>query len=151
MKTLHKNIRLCLTAALATAVVLIAGCSGMGMRDSTSSSLTLTGGQEVPPVATTATAQSTVKIAADKSVSGTITTSGIVATMAHIHMATTGANGPVIVPMTKTGDNVFVFAPGAKLTDEQYEAYKAGKLYVNVHSAAHPGGEIRAQLPAPAN
>ncbi len=35
---------------------------------------------------------------------------------------------------------------GSKLTDEQYAAYKAGNLYVNVHSAANKGGEIRAQL-----
>jgi len=35
---------------------------------------------------------------------------------------------------------------GAKLTEAQYESYKAGKLYVNVHSAANPGGEIRGQI-----
>ena len=34
----------------------------------------------------------------------------------------------------------------AKLTEAQYAAYKAGNLYVNVHSAKNPGGEIRAQL-----
>jgi hypothetical protein len=149
MKTLQNNIRLCMTVALASAALLIAGCSGMGMKDSGASApLTLTGGQEVPPVATTATAVSTVKVAADKTVSGTITTTGIAATMAHVHIApAAGANGPVIVPMQKTADNVFTVPANAKLSDDQYAAYKAGLLYVNVHSAAHPAGEIRAQLP----
>ena len=32
------------------------------------------------------------------------------------------------------------------LTDAQYEAFKAGNLYVNVHSDANKGGEIRGQL-----
>ena len=40
----------------------------------------------------------------------------------------------------------FVFPAGAKLTDAQYEASKNGGLSLNVHSAAHPGGEIRAQI-----
>jgi hypothetical protein len=147
MKTLQNNIRLCLTIALASAAVLIAGCSDMGMKHG-NAPLTLTGAQENPPVSTTATALSTVTIAADKSVSGTITTTGIVGTMAHIHIAPTPtANGPVIVPLKKTADNVFAIPDNTMLTDEQYAAYKEGRLYVNVHSAAHPAGEIRAQLP----
>lgn len=40
----------------------------------------------------------------------------------------------------------WVIAPGSRLTDEQYQSLKDGTLYVNVHSAAHKDGEIRAQL-----
>jgi len=71
---------------------------------------------------------------------------GVDGTMAHIHMAATGQNGPVIVPMTKTADQVWSIPTGAKLTDAQYQSFKAGNLYVNVHSAANKGGEIRGQL-----
>ena len=106
--------------------------------------LTLTGAEEVPPVTTSATGRAVVTIV-PTSVSGSIETTGITATAAHIHEGAPGANGPVIVPMVKEGDR-FVFPAGAKLTDAQYEAYKAGRLYLNVHSAAHPGGEIRAQI-----
>jgi len=108
--------------------------------------LTLTGAEEVPAVTTTATGNATVDIKPDRSVSATVTVSGMTATASHIHEGAAGANGPVIVPFTKTGDNTFASAPDAKLTEAQYESYKQGKLYVNVHSAKNPGGEIRAQI-----
>ena len=56
-----------------------------------------------------------------------------------------GTNGPVIVPLTKSGDTYTVPA-GAKLNASQMSALKAGNLYVNVHTAANKGGEVRGQL-----
>lgn len=106
----------------------------------------LGGDQEVPPVATGATGAGTISIAADGAVSGSVTTKGIDGTMAHIHTGAAGANGPVIVPLTKTGDGVWSVPAGAKLTPEQLKTFQDGGLYVNVHSAEHKGGEIRAQL-----
>jgi hypothetical protein len=78
-------------------------------------------------------------------VSGSITTAGVVSTMAHIHIAPAGQNGPVIVPLSQNGDNGYIVSAGAKLTPAQLQAYQMGSLYVNVHSAANKGGEIRAQ------
>ena len=106
----------------------------------------LAGDQEVPAVTSAAKGSGTVMIGDDMSVKGTVTTTGVAGTAAHIHMAGAGKNGPVIVPMVKSGDNGWTFAPDAKLNADQMKAFKAGDLYVNVHSAANPGGEIRGQL-----
>jgi len=108
--------------------------------------VTLAGDQENPPVTTAAKGSGTVTIGDDGSVKGTVTTTGITATAAHIHMAAAGKNGPVIVPMVKSGDSGWTFAPDAKMNADQMKAFKAGETYVNVHSAANPGGEIRGQL-----
>ena len=108
--------------------------------------VSLTGAQEVPPVTTQAKGSGTIKIGDDKSVSGSIETSGINGNAAHIHMAAAGQNGGVIIPLAKSGDNGWNVPAGAKLTDAQYDAFKKGDLYVNVHTKEHPAGEIRGQL-----
>ncbi len=105
----------------------------------------LSGDQEVPAVKSSGSASGTVTVNPDGTVSASVTPTGFTATAAHIHMAAAGKNGPVIVPFTKDGDK-FVAPAGAKLTEDQMKAFKAGDLYVNVHSAANPGGEVRAQL-----
>jgi hypothetical protein len=88
----------------------------------------------------------TVTINPDRTVSVKVAVTGMTATASHIHEGAPGTNGPVIVPFTKTGDNTFASSDGAKLTESQYASYKAGNLYVNVHSAAHPVGELRAPI-----
>lgn len=129
-----------LWAALASAT--LAGCAGM----SGGSSLSLNGGNQVPPLSTAATGSGTVTVGSDMSVSGKVTTTGLAGTVAHIHIGAAGANGPVIIPLTKSGDSDWVVPAGAKLNDAQYAAYKNGGLYVNVHTVANKGGEIRDQI-----
>lgn len=106
----------------------------------------LSGDQEVPAVKTSAKASGTITVNNDKTLSGRVTTTGVNATAAHIHEGAPGKNGGVIVPLTKSGDNVWAAAAGAKFTDAQYAAFQAGNLYVNVHSDANKDGEIRGQL-----
>jgi hypothetical protein len=108
--------------------------------------LKLSGDQEVPPVSTAAAGSGSISVASDGAVSGSVKTTGIAGTMAHIHAAPAGKNGPVIVPLVKGNDDTWNVPPGAKLDAEQLKRYQAGELYVNVHSEAHKGGEIRAQL-----
>ncbi len=129
-------------AALLAALLLCAAFAALAA----DSKITLSGSQEVPLVKTTATGSGTITVGDDKSVKGSIRTKGMVGTMAHIHEAGPGKNGPVAIPLMKAGEGQWVVPKGAKLNDAQYENYKAGNTYVNVHSDAHPNGEIRGQI-----
>jgi hypothetical protein len=97
-------------------------------------------------VTTSASGSGTISIGADKSVSGTIKTTAIEGTVAHIHVGAPGQSGPPIITLDKGAAGVWTVPAGSKLTDEQFASFKAGNLYVNVHSAEHKPGEIRAQL-----
>ena len=136
--------------AIAASLTTLMGCASVDKMSSSMSSAVrgdekLTGAQEVPPVTTAATGTANINVTADGMVSGSVTTAGLMSTMAHIHLAPAGQNGPVIVPLTKNGDNGYTVPAGAKLTPAQLESYKMGSLYVNVHSVANKGGEIRAR------
>jgi hypothetical protein len=106
----------------------------------------LSGAEEVPSVTTGAKGIASIAIEMDRSVTGTVTTTGIAGTSAHIHIGNVGTNGAVVITLVKASDNEWKVPPGSKLTDDQYAAYKAAGLYVNVHSDAYKAGEIRAQL-----
>ena len=144
MNRRKRIVRQTMLGVVGAAAILIAGYPGASWSQEVK--IALSGSQQVPPVTTSASGSGTITIGADKAVSGSVTTTGVTAIAAHIHQAAAGQNGPVIIPLTKTADNVWSVPAGAKLTDEQFTAFKAGNLYVNVHSAANKGGEIRGQL-----
>jgi hypothetical protein len=128
---------------VALAAVLLLG---PGLALAADSKLTLTGKEEVPAVETTATGSGTITVGADGAVSGSVTTKGVEGIAAHIHQAAAGKNGPPIIALEKGEGGAWNVPQGSKLTAEQLAAYKAGELYVNVHSPTHKGGEIRGQL-----
>ena len=136
---------------VAVAIMGLAGCAQMKekmpdwMPGSGAMKVSLSGAEEVPAVSTAAKGSGSFRVAEDGTVTGSVTTEGMQGTMAHIHQASKGQNGPVIVPLTKSGDTYSV-PEGKKLTAAQMDALKAGNLYVNVHSDKFKGGEIRAQL-----
>jgi Cu/Zn superoxide dismutase len=110
-------------------------------------SATLESAQEVPP--NDSAGKGTAEITFDtesKKLDWTIEYSGLTgdATGAHFHgPAPKGENAGVAVPIedTKSG------ATGtATLTDAQAADLTAGRYYVNIHTAAHPDGEIRGQV-----
>ena len=76
---------------------------------------------------------------------GSVATSGIDGTAAHLHEGAIGRQGPVIVPLVKRG-NVFVVPPDTRLTSGQVASLRAGNVYVSVRSVRYPDGELRAQL-----
>ena len=69
----------------------------------------LSGSQEVPPVQSAAAGSGTIMINDDKTVSGSVTTTGVKGTMAHIHEAPAGKNGGVAIPLEKKGQGIGLF------------------------------------------
>ena len=152
MMALQRRSRSSVWVGLGVAM-LLAACSTAPPHYKT----VLTGEKEVPPVNTAASGLSDLSVRTGKCPSagsasdcnmlvGTVQTTGLVATAAHVHQGAVGQNGPVIVTLTRTGTDIWAVPVGTTLTDAQYQAYLAGQLYVNVHTDANKGGEIRAQL-----
>lgn len=144
-------MRTYLTIVAAAAGFVLAGCATVQntlpawMPGSNAVSVKLSGAEEVPPVNVTGSGSGSFRLAEDGSLTGSVTTKGVAGAAAHIHLGAKGRNGPVIVPLEKNGDTYSVPA-GRKLTQAQIKAWKAGELYVNVHTARHKGGEVRGQI-----
>ena len=138
-------------AGLVAAVAMLAGCNG-GSNDMRVPNLavkyvTLSGAQENPSVTTQAAGVGVFTFDLDTgAVTGSVSTFGLTGVVAHIHVGASGVNGPIIIPLTQGPANVWTAPAGATLNESQLASLRAGDLYVNVHSAANPGGEIRAQI-----
>ena len=108
----------------------------------------LSGASEVPAVETAA--KGTVDATYDsdtKMLSWTIDYSGLSgdATASHFHgPAEAGSNAPPVVPVAVAD----IEKGSATLTEDQAKEFADGMIYFNIHTAAHPGGEIRGQLAA---
>lgn len=129
----------------------------------------LSGDQEVPPVETRSTGLAKFQLRGDElsyhlNVSRT---EGV--TQSHIHCGAAGVNGPVVVFLfgfvpggvtsngrladgTITAADVIPRADSAACPggvadfDDLLEKMRSGDAYVNVHTLAHPAGEIRGQI-----
>jgi len=109
---------------------------------------TLDAKSEVPANASAGTGTADIDYdAATKKLSWKVTYSGLTgpATAAHFHgPAEVGKNANPTVPIPNIASNPV--EGSATLTDAQASDLLAGKLYVNIHTAANPGGEIRGQV-----
>ncbi len=118
----------------------------------------LTGSEEVPAVSTTANGTGSFVLSDDRTelryivtyqgLSGTLTAGG------HFHTGTAGRTGPVVKAIAFSGDPASNTISGAwktsdatqPLTQALVESLLTGRVYVNFHTSANPGGEIRGQV-----
>jgi CHRD domain len=128
---------------LATAAMVV-----YGQAAPVSYKATLSGQQEVPPA--NSQGRGTAQVNADTATnqaSWRVEFTGLSgpATAAHIHCgAAAGANAGVAVPLGNNPSSP-ITGQGA-MTPAQMQQLQGGQCYVNIHTAANPGGEIRGQL-----
>ena len=113
------------------------------------------GGQETPSVATNATGSLTGTYnKSTNAMSYTVTWSDLSGSPTDMHFhgpADPGTPANVAVPITGFGTDISGSYDGsATLTDAQEAELLAGKWYYNVHTDAHPAGEVRGQIAATA-
>jgi len=141
-------------ALVPIAIVLGLAGAGIAQADPAPFKVELTGAQSAPPVDTSGagTAELTFD-PATRVVTWNIVCSGLSspATMAHFHgPAKAGQNAPPVIWLSKQGSPPANPMTGsATLTPEQAKQFSEGEWYINVHTQAHPAGEIRGQVVPP--
>ena len=132
------------SSSIAAAVLVAASLAG---GNAFAQNLRLTGTEETPPNTSTAVGTGSITVDADGNVSGSVSAPTLAQPRAaHIHLGAPGQAGPPIITLNGGDEGTWTVPEGAKLTPSQMLSYKAGNLYVNIHTAAYPGGELRAQL-----
>ena len=138
------------TTSFAIAAAALGACvalAGPAFAEKMTMKVPLTSASEVPP--NTSAGKGTADVSYDtasKMLTWKVTYAGLTgpATMAHFHgPAAAGANAPVVVPFKDAASGA---EGSATLTDAQAADLAAGKLYINVHTEANKGGEIRGQV-----
>jgi hypothetical protein len=159
------GIAIAITAAVAAAVIGLNWTAFAGGPDRDFEAR-LSGANEVPPVASASSGKA--KIEFNRDYTGAEfqlkVHDGVAVTQAHIHCNVAGMNGPIAVflaGLIAGGINVDgKWVSNAAFTDatidpaagcgstleELAQAMRDGRMYVNVHTVAHPAGEIRGQL-----
>lgn len=149
------NIFFLLRLVMITAAVTISACSDKNNDPSmpgTDFSVQLSPNQEVPALYISG-ASGIANLLIDTNtgaVSGSVTVSGLTGrtTAAHIHAGFAGANGGVISPLEESANNslVWLVPQGTTFDAPALASLSNGELYINVHTIANAGGEIRGQI-----
>lgn len=150
---------LALTGGLLAVIPLAAQNAGTSMKPQEKAetfTATLTGASEVPAVNTTGSGTVRFTVRNDSTIAFEVTLTGVPdVTAAHIHLGKAGANGSPVVTLLK-GAEPGGMAHGTITPKDLHgttmsqllAAMKSGGAYVNVHTKAHPGGELRGEIEA---
>ena len=145
---MRHELSLLTRAAAIGLLAMAAGCAQTRGEPPETFEAQLTGAQEVPPVASAGSGQAEVEfVPAAGLVRWRISHAGLSGpvTGAHIHgPAGPGQNAPIVIPFGSLGAQPI--RGEARITPEQLGQLNSGQWYVNLHTARHPGGEIRGQL-----
>jgi CHRD domain-containing protein len=104
----------------------------------------LTGDQETPKNKSTAMGDATFQVNSNGTITYNVTVSGLTGTAAHIHTGAFGVSGPITFSLS--GGPTNWSGTTAAMSAAQFDALQADGMYVNVHTIAFPGGEIRGQI-----
>lgn len=107
---------------------------------------TADGSQETPPSGSAATGSGTFVVNPDRSITYNVFASGLTATAAHIHTGFAGAAGPIL--FTLVGGPNSWSGTTVPMSVTEFELLQAKGMYLNIHTVAFAGGEIRGQLVA---
>ena len=143
------------TSVLLAAVLALGACGSTSMQPSSAMgpgtvlmTTQLSGASEVPPVPGIGSGSAEISYnQATNMLRWTVTYSGLsgLATGGHLHgPAMPGQNASVAIPFT--GSLASPISGGLILTPAQADELLSGKWYVNIHTQANPGGEIRGQV-----
>jgi hypothetical protein len=116
----------------------------------TTLSATLSGGEETPPVTTSATGTATFTFNEDRTqLAYDVRVSGLSgsATGMHIHRGARGVAGDIVYTLTNPDANG-VATGSVAVNAPDVDPLLQGAFYLNVHTAANPNGEIRGQVVA---
>lgn len=132
---------------LSVALVAAAAFAGPASAETMTMKVALSGGAEVPPNTSSGSGNADVTYdTASKKLSWKLSYSNLTgpATMAHFHgPADPDKNAPVVIPIAPATSPT---EGSVTLTDAQAADLMAGKMYINVHTEANKGGEIRGQV-----
>ncbi|MBC7921851.1 MAG: CHRD domain-containing protein [Ferruginibacter sp.] len=140
-------------AFLLAVLILAGGCKKEEKKNEVKfNDITATGEQEAPaPVNSAARATLNATFDRDaKTLAYTITFSGLNPIAMHFHQGAAGTAGPVVIDLKPATGVITSPAAGTSraLTAAEEADLLNGNWYLNLHSNAHPDGEIRGQLVA---